>query len=268
MQGKDIFLFKKRINYFSGNTKTNNIVPRTFVIGDIHGALKALEQLMEKINVQPADMLVFLGDYVDGWSQSAQVIDYLAALDKIHPCIFIKGNHDAWCEAWLGGDVADSEWLFHGGLQTVKSYASFSSQQKEAHLAFFNRMRNYYIDEANRLFVHAGFSSMHGPAKERHETNFLWDRTLWEMALAMDKKMLKHSKQFPKRLLLFNEIYIGHTPTLNYDETAPMHACNVWNIDTGAAFKGSLTAMDIETKAFWQSDVVQQLYPGEKGRNT
>jgi serine/threonine protein phosphatase 1 len=66
---------------------------------------------------------------------------------------------------------------------------------------------------------------------------------------------------------LFDEIYIGHTPTLNYDMDIPMHACNVWNIDTGAAFSGRLTGMNIETKQYWQTDIVQQLYPGEKGRN-
>jgi serine/threonine protein phosphatase 1 len=155
----------------------------------------------------------------------------------------------------------------HGGLQTVKSYGSFSVQQKAVHRAFFKRMKNYYIDEANRLFVHAGFSSMHGPVKERYESNFLWDRTLWELALAVDKQTERHSKKYPKRLLLFDEIYIGHTPTLNYDITTPMHVCNVWNVDTGAAFTGRLTAMDIKTKTFWQSDTVQQLYAGEKGRN-
>ncbi len=47
----------------------------------------------------------------------------------------------------------------------------------------------------------------------------------------------------------------------------PMKACNVWNIDTGAAFYGRLSAMNIDTKQFIQSDVVLELYPAEKGRN-
>jgi serine/threonine protein phosphatase 1 len=47
----------------------------------------------------------------------------------------------------------------------------------------------------------------------------------------------------------------------------PMQAANVWNVDTGAAFLGRLTAMDIESKIFWQSDLVYTLYPGERGRN-
>ncbi len=37
--------------------------------------------------------------------------------------------------------------------------------------------------------------------------------------------------------------------------------------DTGAAFKGPLSIMDIDTKAFWQSDPLHTFYPGERGRN-
>lgn len=46
-----------------------------------------------------------------------------------------------------------------------------------------------------------------------------------------------------------------------------MQGTNVWNIDTGAGFKGKLTIMDADTKEFWQSDPVPELYPNEKGRN-
>ena len=240
---------------------------RTIVIGDIHGALKALDQLIIKIAPQNQDRIIFLGDYVDGWSESAQVIQYLIQFNKIHNCIFLKGNHDAWCEQWLSGEPADQEWLFHGGKSTVNSYANFSQEERATHLDFFNRMRNYYVDDTNRLFIHAGFSSMHGPEKEHYETNYFWDRTLWEMALTMDKRAKEDSKFYPKRLLLYKEIYIGHTPTLNYDIDIPIQAINVWNIDTGAAFLGKLTALDTDTKEFWQSDSVYKLYPNEKGRS-
>ena len=49
---------------------------RTLVIGDIHGALKALLQVFERARITADDKLIFLGDYVDGWSESAQVLDY------------------------------------------------------------------------------------------------------------------------------------------------------------------------------------------------
>ena len=240
---------------------------RKLVIGDIHGGLKALVQVLERAAVQPTDELIFLGDYTDGWSESAQVIEYLIKLSEKQSCTFIKGNHDAWCEDWLRTGHADKTWVQHGGQATIKSYAAIDTATKQEHLNFFEEMPLYKIDGQNRLFIHAGFTSMHGPQKEFHSSNFSWDRTLWEMAITLDKNIDKDSVLYPKRLKLFSEIYIGHTPTLYYNQTLPMNGCNVWNIDTGAAFTGKLTIMDIDTKIFWQSDPVKNLYPGEMGRN-
>lgn len=46
-----------------------------------------------------------------------------------------------------------------------------------------------------------------------------------------------------------------------------MNAINIWNIDTGAAFTGKLSLLDIDSKQYWQSDALASLYPGEMGRN-
>ena len=67
---------------------------RTFVIGDIHGGLLALEQVLTRAKVTTEDTLIFLGDYVDGWSQSVEVIDYLIELKTKQNIICIRGNHD------------------------------------------------------------------------------------------------------------------------------------------------------------------------------
>jgi serine/threonine protein phosphatase 1 len=240
---------------------------RTFVIGDIHGGLKALKQVLEKAEVTKEDTLIFLGDYVDGWSESAQTISFLIDLHNEQECIFIKGNHDVWCEDWLRTGNAESKWLIHGGQATIKSYANVSAYEKKMHLHFLERMPLYFVDAANRLYIHAGFTSMHGPEQEFYDSNFTWDRTLWEMAITMDKRIKKDSLLFPKRLKLYHEIYIGHTPTLYYNVDIPMQGCNVWNVDTGAAFKGKLSIMNIETKEYWQSEAVWELYAGEVGRN-
>jgi serine/threonine protein phosphatase 1 len=239
---------------------------KTYVVGDIHGAYKALKQVIERVAPEPKDRLIFLGDYVDGWSQSRQVIDYLMELDGRYRCIFLRGNHDAWCEEWLSGMGPDPSWLMHGGRATVDSYAGIGVEDKIRHLAFFVRMQPYF-DEDGRLFVHAGFSSMHGPRLEHFESNFFWDRTLWETALATDDRISTESAYYPRRLLLYREIFVGHTPTTNYGVDKPMLRMNVWNIDTGAAFTGRISMMDISTKEIFQSDVVQRLYPGEAGRN-
>jgi serine/threonine protein phosphatase 1 len=241
---------------------------RTFAIGDIHGGLKALLQVLNKTEITEEDTLIFMGDYVDGWSESAQVVQFLIDLSKKINCFFIKGNHDVWCENWLkdANDVNPS-WFMHGGKETIDSYERFSASEKETHLQFFENAKMYHLDDKNRLFLHAGFTSMHGVTKETFTHKFCTDRTLWEMALVMDKKIgLEHSL-YPKRLKHYKEIYIGHTPTTNYGESVPMNAINVWNVDTGAAFKGKVTAMNIDTKAYFQSDDLPSLYPNEKGRN-
>lgn len=239
----------------------------TYVIGDIHGALKAARQLIERLHPKKGDTLIFIGDYVDGWSESAQVIDYLIDLEKTFDCIFIKGNHDAWCEEWLDNGAINDFWLNNGGGATIESYKEVNEATRKQHLDFFRKMKLFFVDEQNRLFIHAGFTSMFGPLRETHVSNYYWDRTLWEMALSMDARIPKSSLHYPKRLLIYSEIFIGHTPTLQFGSDQPMQGGNVWNVDTGAAFTGKISALDIDTKKFWQSDTCQSLYPDEKGRN-
>jgi serine/threonine protein phosphatase 1 len=53
---------------------------RTFVIGDIHGGLKALVQVLNQIEVTAKNTFIFMGDYVDGWSESAQVIEFFMSV--------------------------------------------------------------------------------------------------------------------------------------------------------------------------------------------
>lgn len=241
---------------------------KTYVIGDIHGGLKALEQVINKAQINLEDTVVFVGDYVDGWSQSAQVIEYLMAYAENHHCIFIKGNHDLWCEQWLDNGEAPDQWVNHGGQETIDSYSTVSDDDKASHKQFINEMVDYHIDAQNRLFIHAGFTSMHGPEKEIYKSNLMWDRTLWETALALDSSLQDYSPYYPKRLKLFKEIYIGHTPTTHYNSIDfPINRANVWNVDTGAGFKGKISCINCETKAYVQSDPVFELYPEEVGRN-
>ena len=237
---------------------------RTLVIGDIHGGLKGLVQALNSAEIKDEDHLIFMGDYVDGWSEAAQVIQFLIDLSKKINCVFVRGNHDVWCEEWLATGEVNPKWYMHGGKETLASYESFSKEQKVAHLQFFENTKNYHLDAENRLFLHAGFTSQHGVTGEALEENFYKDRTLWEMAVAMDKNIAKDALNYPKRLKKYTEIYIGHTPTTNFGQTVPMNVENVWNVDTGATVKGKLTIMDINTKEFVQSDYLSSLYPDEK----
>ena len=136
---------------------------RTLVIGDIHGGYKALIQVLERAQVTTEDKLVFLGDYVDGWSESAQTIQKLIELSVSNECVFIRGNHDLWCGLWIDKGVTNPVWLAHGGKETITSYIQSGYVVNPNHKAFFlEQLQNYYIDKENRLFLHAGFTSMHG----------------------------------------------------------------------------------------------------------
>lgn len=240
---------------------------RTLVIGDIHGGLKALVQVLNRAALKPDDKLIFLGDYVDGWSDSANVVTYLIDLAKQNTCIFLRGNHDDLAHRWLKNGELNEQWLQHGGQSSIDAYRKFSEKEKQDHLRFYEQMLNYYIDKKNRLFVHAGFTNLKGPEQEYNNIPFYWDRTLWELALSVNPKLSNQDDRYPKRLRLFEEIFIGHTPVTRIGEEKPHKAANVWNVDTGAAFKGKISLLDVDTKEVVQSEPVWQLYPEENGRN-
>ena len=240
---------------------------RTLVVGDIHGGLKALKQVLERAKLTENDHIVFLGDYVDGWSESAQVIDFLMEFRQKHNSTLIRGNHDELVRQWLENDDLNPKWLKHGGRSSIFSYTDYSKEQREEHIDFFKSLENYHIDDKNRLYVHAGFQNQNGPAFEWNPLTFYWDRTLWELVTAMDHSIKKEEPNYPKRLTHHPEIFIGHTPVTRIDEENPTQRATVWNIDTGAAFKGPISILDVDTKEFWQSDPVFSLYPDENGRN-
>lgn len=240
---------------------------RTLVIGDIHSGLRALEQLLERARVGPGDHLIFLGDYVDGWSTAVETVDFLIGLNDRLPCTFLRGNHDELCREWLLTQKENPQWLAHGGWATRDSYLAADRGIWDLHLQFFADLDNFYLDGDGRLFVHAGFTNLNGIHHEYFEPYRYWDRTLWELAKALNPGLRPTDVDYPKRLGLYKEIFIGHTPLSKVDNLPPGRAANVWNVDTGAAFRGGLSMMDVDSKAYWQSDPVYLLYPGERGRN-
>lgn len=264
---------------------------RTLVIGDIHGGYKSLLQVLERCDFDnKIDKLIGLGDVADGWSETAELVHYLIHLqeesDNRH--IFLRGNHDAWCQEWLNFGIAKDIWVVQGGKATIDSYIRTGLLTDKRHKEFFNKLHNYYVDEENRGFVHGGYRSKNGLGYEAYQSDYYWDRTLWEIAMAVDKEFkLIDTEDFrtnPYKFEKHKEIFIGHTTTGNwivkphlpeykYKEqpkqgriVIPMNRCNIWNMDTGGGFEGRLTIMDIDTKEFWQSDDLRTLYPNEKGR--
>ena len=221
---------------------------RKFVLGDIHGAHKALVQCLQWSGFNyNEDLLICMGDACDRWPETFNVIEELL---KISHIVFIMGNHDQWALKWFESGEIPSGWLTQGGGETIKSYPG---TVPESHVEFYQRAVFYHLDE-NRIFVHGGLK-IDSPLKEQDEEVFIWDRELVNRAMI--------NKQFRKdtKLTSFDEVYVGHTPTIRFGSVKPINACEVWMMDTGAGWDGGyLSIMNIDTKEVFQSDMVSTLY--------
>jgi serine/threonine protein phosphatase 1 len=227
---------------------------RIFVIGDIHGACLALKECLELAEFDyKSDRLICLGDVADGWPDVKNAIDELL---KIENLIYIMGNHDEWLLKWFISGRSNDLWLKQGGNSTIKTYAQGIP---ENHVNFLQKARDYYI-ENNRLFVHGGIDP-DIPIEEQNREIFLWNRSLVSTAAYLTS--LGNCVEFGS----YQEIYVGHTPTLNFDSIVPLKFCNVWLMDTGAGWHGgSLSMMEVYTGKLFISHPVHKLYPKFKGR--
>jgi len=242
-------------------------------MGDIHGAWKALKQCLERSEFNyEADTLVQLGDIVDGYDESFECVEELL---KVKNLVAIRGNHDDWFETFLQSGFHPGQWNF-GGKGTIMSYLKHAGKEivcfpssggyktslnasdiPDSHRKLFFNQSLYFIDDKYRCFVHGGFDR-NIPFGNQELGRYFWDRELWLGAMnhAAEGGMVRNFEMETR----FREIYIGHTPTTNWNTDKPMTALNITNLDTGAGHKGRLTIMDVDSKEYWQSDPVPSLY--------
>ncbi len=226
---------------------------RSLVIGDIHGAYKALLQVLQRADFDHLnDRLIVLGDITDGWPEVKECLDFLM---KVKNLIFIRGNHDQMTLDWMQTGHSSPIWLSQGGEATKTSLGvKFSTTYQ----TFLEGSEYYYLRD-KALFVHAGINPNRSVEKQDVHT-LLYDRALFKMAFAH-----RHDEH-PPHLSDYKEIYIGHTPIHRYGYDHPIDACEVWMMDTGAGWGNVLSTMDIYTKQFWVSEPTSELYQGVEGR--
>ncbi len=248
---------------------------KRFVLSDSHGGYKAIMQCLERCGFnQEQDQLFFIGDVVDGWSETKESIKLLLSIPNL---IYLLGNHDQWAMKCYTGILFKSDpanqleleaWITQGGAATVKSYG-LEKGMPPKHLKFLQNAYSYYVTQDNILLVHAGFAP-ETPIEKTNIEYLIWSRNFVQKHYQNYRKSQR--SLLPKADLnvsVYKEVYLGHTPTISFDAkpTLPLIMGNVILMDTGAAFTGRLSVMDIDTKEVWQSDPVMQLYPDEPGRN-
>ena len=223
------------------------------MVGDIHGGYRALDQCLNRASFDfDHDQLICLGDVCDGWPEVHLCFDLLLSIKNLK---YVLGNHDALALDWALYGKKPEFWLGQGGQATVDCYPH---GMPSIHLDIIQSASPYELID-NILFVHGGIDT-EVPIEEQTTSTFIWDRNLFYQAFTnkMSKKEVK--------ITAFNEVYIGHTPLSNFGILEPLNSGNVWMMDTGAGWSGVLTLMDIESKQFYLSDPLPELYPGIKGR--
>ena len=133
---------------------------RVYAIGDIHGRLDLLNQLLALIDADmeqfPATrpVYVFLGDYIDRGHWSRETIERLIEHAAEHESVFLKGNHELIAISCLSDGTKIDQWLRLGGMETLSSYgvgADLVANRKQAagtQLAFHNALPQSHV----RLF--------------------------------------------------------------------------------------------------------------------
>jgi len=101
----------------------------TIAIGDVHGNLAALDDLLDQLKGEagPGDVMVFLGDYIDRGPDSKGCIDRILALQQemTGAVECLCGNHDDWLlRAWRGS--RQHTWLL--ATDPYKTIASYSAE--------------------------------------------------------------------------------------------------------------------------------------------
>lgn len=124
------------------------------VFSDIHGNLKALNNVLNRIREKNADLVVFLGDIFQRGNEEIECLELL----KSNEIICLKGN----CELYLehGVDIdPDVEYL-------RDYYDAARKKLTEEQMQFIKNMPLFYKNESNGhkiLFSHFLFSDINLP---------------------------------------------------------------------------------------------------------
>jgi serine/threonine protein phosphatase 1 len=205
---------------------------KIFAIGDIHGCMLKLDNLMEKLHVNAReDTLVFIGDYVDRGPDSKGVIDSILEIRQvINNVVCLQGNHEQMFLNYYYEHRDEELFMHNGGLRTLISYGFMSEGRSENfnvpehHLQFFSALRPFYETD-HYIFVHAGLRPGI-PLEQQDMDDLLWIRY----------DFINSPFDFGKTVIF------GHTP-ISYH--TPHIEKNKIGIDTGAVFGGRLTCLEL-----------------------
>lgn len=208
---------------------------RIIAIGDIHGCKTALETLLEAVAPGENDVVVALGDFVDRGPDAKGVIDLLIEWGRRTRLVGLLGNHEEMMLEVIAGNQSYHEWVRHGAVETLDSYGFDGNLDflPQSHAAFFDTLGDYF-EYGDFFFTHAAYDP--------------------ELALADQPVELLRwyslTNGLPSRHLNGKTAVVGHTANRDGEVLDVGHlVC----LDTYCYGGGWLTAMEMNTRQFWQA---------------
>jgi len=207
---------------------------RLIAVGDIHGCLDQLKNVLGKVGPSCNDTFIFLGDYINRGPDSRKVLEFLIGFDTAFSCIFLMGNHEHMLKQYL--ETGNQSFIFNGGEKTLAQYSENGVITfPQEHMLFLGRLLPFYETESH-IFVHAGLKP--GICVTQQDIHDLtWIR---EEFLSSDYDWGK-------------TIVFGHTRT-----RLPVILKKRIGLDTGAGYPaedgyGKVSCCDVTTSTFWSS---------------
>ncbi len=216
---------------------------RTIAIGDIHGCLKALNCLVDAIELKPDDTLVTLGDVIDRGPDSRGVIERLIELQQRCRLIVLRGNHEQMLLDGLSGDMPLDFWLQCGGQATIAAYGDSIENVPLAHRRFLEQTVVTWECETH-FFIHANYVA-DLPLADQPISVALWEHLTYMV---------------PPRHISGKCAVVGHTPQRDGEVLDLDHLIC---LDTFCVGGGWLTAMEFPVKRTWQADLLGRLREDE-----
>jgi len=209
----------------------------TFAIGDVHGCLTALENVISSACITTQDTIVFLGDYVDRGPDTNGVISYVLELASTFNVVTLRGNHEVMMLDARDENEKYFMWQHFGGEETLNSYDLTDGTEwqhcvPENHWQFLEATDRIYETDTH-IYVHAGLKPRRALA-EQDDAAVFW------------KKYYK-----PKKYSKTKVVVCGHTTRIDGEVADFGHTVC---IDTFAYGGKWLTCLETETGRYWQAD--------------
>ena len=157
--------------------------PKTYVLGDLHGAYKALRQVLRKAHFDyEHDTLIFIGDLADGWGEFNLCLRELLKIKNLIPLL---GNHDLFLRKYIFEDQMSDRWLNQGGETTLDVLEEDPDIVDDLKL-YFDMCKYYHVYE-DKIFCHGGFNHNRLITKQKSKT-FSINRHLNKVAKKYDRQ--------------------------------------------------------------------------------